>query len=124
MAVLCERMKADVAIPGGVHKVEDVIQSLVDGAKVAILKCLACSIGRFGLGQNTRPLITSRSQSNWFAMTRAWVRRGLGLQRFSKVGRWGRCPTVPLRFALPALLHHQETGRSADLVLLPPQQTA
>ena len=42
-------MKADVAIPGGVYMVEDVIKSLIDGAKVAILKCLACSIGRSGL---------------------------------------------------------------------------
>jgi len=35
VAVLCERMKADVAIPGGVHMGEDVMQSRIDGAKAA-----------------------------------------------------------------------------------------
>jgi hypothetical protein len=34
-AILCDRIKTDVAIPGGVHMVEYVMQSLVDGAKAA-----------------------------------------------------------------------------------------
>jgi hypothetical protein len=33
--ILCDRITTAVAIPGGVHMVEDVMQSLVDGAKAA-----------------------------------------------------------------------------------------
>jgi dihydroorotate dehydrogenase len=35
VAILCERIEADVANPGGVHMAEDVSKSRVDGAKAA-----------------------------------------------------------------------------------------
>jgi hypothetical protein len=114
VAILCERIQADVAIPGGVHTVEDVMQSLVDGAKVARMTSALLKEG-VAHWKTMRADIEARMEEDAYP----FIHQSQGIMRETSVAEpagFGRADYMT-RLWSSALREPTGRGRAADLSL-------